>query len=181
MIQKFLTDLIKKKMKDWFVETTGLSPDLIEQVDTDAIGSILSWLNKNAKGGDISDIFDTIIKNHPGEVIRNPDEYTNAMAAKKPEGILGHVFGDQVEKVVWAIAEKNGINKDQALSAMKFIAPLVMGYFGKQKPKDPEQLGNRLEIEQKQIEKDTNISFSSLFDQDGDGDFDLSDVMKIIS
>ena len=52
---------------------------------------------------------------------------------------------------------------------------------GKQKPKDPQQLTNRLEIEQKQIESDTNISFTSLFDQDGDGDLDLNDVMKMIA
>jgi hypothetical protein len=49
MIQKFLTDLIKKKMKDSFTDATGLSPDLIAQVDTDAIGSILTGLTKNAK------------------------------------------------------------------------------------------------------------------------------------
>ena len=65
--------------------------------------------------------------------------------------------------------------------ALKFLAPLVMGYFGKQKPKDAEQLTKRLEIEQKQIEEDTSISFTSLFDQDGDGDLDLSDVMKLIA
>jgi hypothetical protein len=66
------------------------------------------------------------------------------------------------------------------MAAFKFLAPLVMGYFGKQKPKDEEQLTNRLIIEQDKLEEDTKTSFASLFDQDGDGDLDLNDVMKLI-
>lgn len=181
MIQWFLTDLIKKKMKDQFTDMTGLSPDLIDQVDTDTIGSILTWLTKNAENGDAWNILDALQKSHTGEVIRQPDSYSENIQEKKPDGILNHILWWDLEKVVGAVAEKNGIQQEQAMAAFKFLAPLVMGYFGKQKPKDPEQLTNRLVIEQKQIEKDTNISFTSLFDQDGDGDLDLNDVMKIIS
>lgn len=181
MIQKFLTDLIKKKMKDSFLDATWLSPDLIAQVDTDAIGSILTWLTKNAKDWNAWGIFDAIVNNHTGEIIKDPEQYTSDLEAKKPEGILNHVFGDQIEKVVIWIAEKNWITAEQAKMALKFMAPLVMWYFGKQKPKDTEQLTNRLAIEQKQIEEDTKISFTSLLDQDGDGDLDLSDVMKLIT
>lgn len=181
MIQKFLTDLIKKKMKDSFVDATGLSPDLIAQVDTDAIGSILTGLTKNAKEWNAWGIMDAILNNHNGDILKNPESYTTNLEDKKPDGILKHVLGWQVEKIALGIAEKNGISTEQAKSALKFMAPLVMWYFGKQKPKDAEQLTNRLNIEQKKIEEDTKISFTSLFDQDGDGDLDLSDVMKLIA
>lgn len=168
-------------MKDQFTGMTGLSPDLIDQVDTDAIGSLLAWLTKNAKWWGAWEILDALNTNHTGKVIRQPDTYSEEMESKKPDGILNHILWWDLEKIVWAVAEKNNINTDQAMAAFKFLAPLVMGYFWKQKPKDEEQLTNRLVIEQKKLEEDTSISFASLFDQDGDGDLDLNDVMKLIA
>lgn len=168
-------------MKDQFTDMTWLSPDLIEQVDTDAIGSILAWLTKNAKSWNAWGILDALQNNHTWEVIKQPNDYSATMANKKPDWILNHILWGDLEKIVWAVAEKNNINSDQAMAAFKFLAPLVMGYFGKQKPKDEEQLTNRLVIEQKKLEQDTNTSFASLFDQDGDWDLDLNDIMKLIA
>lgn len=180
MIQSFLKDLIKKKMKDQFTDLTGISADMIDQVDTDAIGAILTGLTKNATQWNAWGILDAIKSKHSWDVIKNPENYTQVLSEKKPAWILEHVLWWDIEKIIWAVAEKNNIDTEQAMEAFKFLAPLVMGYFGKQKPKDEEQLTNRLEIEQKKLEDDTKISFGSLFDQDGDGDLDLNDVMKLI-
>lgn len=66
---------------------------------------------------------------------------------------------------------------------MGMLAPMVMGAIGKKKRDDGMDrggLGGMLKGERKQIEQQASGGLlAGLLDQDGEGDFDFSDVMQI--
>ena len=48
-------------------------------------------------------------------------------------GILGHVLGDSQETVAQDVSEKTGLGTGQVMQILMMLAPMVMGYLGRQK------------------------------------------------
>ena len=48
-------------------------------------------------------------------------------------GILGHIFGTNQGPVVQEVSQKSGLDMGQVAQVLMFLAPIVMGYLGKQK------------------------------------------------
>ncbi|MEM7086025.1 MAG: DUF937 domain-containing protein [Bacteroidota bacterium] len=48
-------------------------------------------------------------------------------------GILGHVFGGSQDNVVGALSQRSGMDSGSIMNILSTLAPLVLGYLGKQK------------------------------------------------
>ncbi len=48
-------------------------------------------------------------------------------------GILGHILGSNQGQVAQDVSQKSGLNMGQVAQILMFLAPIVMGYLGKQK------------------------------------------------
>jgi len=48
-------------------------------------------------------------------------------------GILGHVFGGSQDNVVGALSQKSGMKSNEVMNILSTLAPIVLGYIGKQK------------------------------------------------
>jgi len=48
-------------------------------------------------------------------------------------GILGHVLGGSQDNVVGALSQKSGMDSGAVMSILSTVAPLILGYIGKQK------------------------------------------------
>lgn len=48
-------------------------------------------------------------------------------------GILGHVLGGSQDNVVGAISKKSGVDSNTVMQILTVLAPIVLGYLGKQK------------------------------------------------
>lgn len=48
-------------------------------------------------------------------------------------GILGHILGTNQGQVAQEVSQKSGLNMGQVAQILMFLAPIVMGYLGKQK------------------------------------------------
>ena len=48
-------------------------------------------------------------------------------------GILGHILGSNQGQVAQEVSQKSGLNMGQVAQILMFLAPIVMGYLGKQK------------------------------------------------
>jgi hypothetical protein len=48
-------------------------------------------------------------------------------------GILGHVLGGSQDNVVGAISKKSGVDSTTVMQILSVLAPIVLGYLGKQK------------------------------------------------
>ena len=69
------------------------------------------------------------------------------------------------------------------MKLLAMIAPMIMGVLGRRRKQDDLSsggLGDLLRSEKKQVESDSlgGGLMSKMFDQDGDGDFDMMDMMK---
>lgn len=96
-------------------------------------------------------------------------------------GLLGNILGGRQSKVENGIGQASGLSVSQAGSLLSMLAPMVMGALGQKKKQESGfDLGGMLKGERQSIEKQaTGGLLAGLLDQDGDGDFDVSDVMKL--
>ncbi len=99
-------------------------------------------------------------------------------------GILESILGGKKSKVEDGIGKASGLSGGQAGSLMAMLAPMVLGAIGNKAKSgggmDLGGLAGMLRGEKETMEKQaTGGLLSGLLDQDGDGDFDFSDVMKL--
>lgn len=88
-------------------------------------------------------------------------------------GILGHIFGNRQGQIAEQVSQNSGLNMGQTAQLLMMLAPIVMGYLGRQKQEqnlDPGGLSNWLGGQQQQIQQSPQGGFlNSILDRDGDG------------
>jgi hypothetical protein len=114
-------------------------------------------------------------------------------------GVLGHIFGGQQARAEQSLGTATGLGGDRAGQLMKILAPIVMAYLAKRMFSGNESgggqamglgggnptadiLGAVLGQEQQQVRQQGGIGgglLGAVLDKDGDGDVDLSDVLKL--
>ena len=95
-------------------------------------------------------------------------------------GLLGNILGGRQGNVESGIGKAAGLSGGQVSSLLAMLAPMVMGALSQKKKESGSDLGGMLKGEKQAIEKQaTGGLLAGLLDQDGGGDFDVSDVMKI--
>ena len=70
-------------------------------------------------------------RDHDGSILNDPSQ----AAARQAEGgsILDHIFGDQKASVENQLSQNTGISMDKIGPILGMLAPLIMGYIGKEK------------------------------------------------
>ena len=106
-------------------------------------------------------------------------------------GVLGHIFGGQQARAEQSLGAATGLGGDRAGQLMKILAPIVMGYLAKRMfsgnagsggNPTADLLGAVLGQEQQQVRQQGGLGgglLGAVLDKDGDGDVDLSDVLKL--
>src|SRR6185503_8790738 len=69
---------------------------------------------------------------HDGSVLEDPS-YFDSYQEKDGAAILGHVFGGQTGAVQSKVSAVGGLNPAQGGQLLQMLAPLIMGYLGRQK------------------------------------------------
>ncbi|HTO14712.1 MAG TPA: DUF937 domain-containing protein [Edaphocola sp.] len=100
-----------------------------------ALPMILGGLGKNAQNEQGAESLFNALGNHNPNVLDNIQGFFgNADAAQKDgSGILGHIFGNQVEDVQNGVAKSSGISLAKIGPILAMLAPIVMSYLSKQK------------------------------------------------
>ena len=97
-----------------------------------AVPLIIMYLkNKSEDADEAESLNKALDKDHNGSILNNPSE---AME-KESEGnsILDHIFGAKKSTVESSLASQTGISMSTIGPLLATLAPLVMGYIGKQK------------------------------------------------
>jgi len=105
-------------------------------------------------------------------------------AATNGAGILGHVFGGQTDQAAQVLGNKTGLDSGRAGQLLAILAPIVMSFLAQRfaQQGNASNLSQALGQEAPQAASAGGISgVLNMFDQDGDGQFGLSDVMGILS
>lgn len=97
-----------------------------------AVPVLFTALNQNAQKGDANNIANALSK-HDGSILDNLGGFLSGGNFADGAGILGHVLGGKQAGVEKAIGAKSGLDASQVSKLLMMLAPIVMGYLGKQK------------------------------------------------
>ncbi len=117
-----------QKMQNKF----GINSSQIMALMAVAAPLIIAQLQKKSQDPvEAERIANAIDKDHDGSVLDDPDQIEN----RQDEGnsILSHIFGGQKTQVESQLSERSGIAPSQVGGILAMLAPLVMGYIGRQK------------------------------------------------
>ncbi len=101
------------------------------------------------------------------------------------DGILGHIFGGKQSQAQTGLGQATGIGSGGAGNLLKLLAPLVMAFLAQRASAgsmSADSLGDTLGHERDTIRQQGGVGgglLGSLLDQNGDGQLDMSDLIKI--
>lgn len=133
LVDSLLEQLGNRGAIDQIAGKLGVEPDKANSAVSTAIPAILAGLARNAKDPQgAAALAGALDKDHDGSVL-DDDSYFDAYEERQGDKILGHVFGGQEKAVESQVSALGGLDPSQGGQLMKMLAPLVMGYLGKQK------------------------------------------------
>jgi hypothetical protein len=152
-----------------------------------ALPMILSAMAKNAAQPQGAESLNNALQeNHNGGILNNLNGYLNAPDANDGIGILGHIFGQKQGAAAQQVSQNSGLDMGQVAQLLIMLAPIVMGYLGKQKQQanlDSNGLSNLLNEKQQEIQSSDNpmmSSISNVLDSDNDGSM-IDDLATLAS
>ena len=167
----------------------GINESQAQTAVSAAVPFLLSALNKNAQNGGADGIA-SALGQHDGSILDNLSGFLGQGGNQQDGlGILGHVLGNNQQNVESAISKESGLNMGQVTQILALVAPIVMGYLGKQKQSEGLDSngiagllgglvgGSNATANQGGI----NLGgFEKLLDQDGDGQLGIGDAMGLL-
>ena len=101
-------------------------------------------------------------------------------------GILGHIFGGNQDRAETGLAQATGLSPSSSSQLLKILAPIVMAYIAQRMSSGGQAsaggLAQILGQEKQQVSQAGGIGgglLGSVLDQDGDGQFGVSDLIKL--
>ena len=111
----------------------GISKNQIIALLAVASPLVISYLRKKSQEdpNEAEDLNNALDKDHDGSILDNPSQ----VEARQQEGgsILDHIFGGQKATVENQLSQNTGISMDKIGPILAMLAPVIMGYIGKQK------------------------------------------------
>lgn len=143
-----VNDLLKGDLGKQVIESlsrqTGVSSASTASVIKEAAPALLGMLQNNAKTEKGGAALLGALNKHDGSLLDNIMGALNPDTAKDGSGILSHILGDKLGAFESGISKKTGVSTANVTQILKFLAPIVMGYLGKQtkgKVKNSSDLG----------------------------------------
>lgn len=110
----------------------GVSKNQVFALLAVATPLIISYLrNKSKDTKEAEALNNTLDKHHDGSILNAP-----AQAEKREQeggAILNHIFGERKTEVENQLSQKTGISMGQLVPLLSMLAPIIMGFIGKQK------------------------------------------------
>lgn len=133
--------------------------------------------NVSALGG-LGDLLGSVLGGATGASNASANRQLNA------DGILGHIFGSSQSRAQSGLEQATGLSSGQSGMLLKILAPIVMSYLAKQvsgSNMNASALSQALGAERSQVQAQggAGSALLSMLDTDGDGDFDVQDMMRL--
>lgn len=162
----------------------GAEPSAVNSAIQYALPAIIGGLASNAANPQGAQSLDQALStDHDGSILNDLGGlggliFGGQQAAPPREadagGILGHILGGAQGQVAQDVSQKSGLQIGQVAQILMMLAPIVMGYLGKQKREEnvgPEGLGGILDglLGGSNAQAAPQSAGGSMFDRDGDG------------
>ncbi len=97
--------------------------------------------------------------------------------------IFGQILGNKQNRVSDAVSKSSGLSKEQTGSLISILGPILSGAIGSHAKNNNlgiEDLSNMIQKDRSQVQQSPGGGFiGKMLDQDGDGDFDMNDMLKM--
>jgi len=110
----------------------GISRNQVLALLAVAAPLIISYLSKKSQSPNEAESLNTALdKDHDGSILNDASQ----AEARQSEGssILNHIFGEEKQTVENQLSQKTGISIDKIGPVLSMLAPIIMGYIGKEK------------------------------------------------
>ncbi len=145
-----------------------------------ALPVILNGLANNASSAEgAASLNSALEKDHDGGILESLGGFLGGNAPETRQtnggGILGHILGNKQGTVAQEISGSTGLDSGQVAKLMITLAPIVMGYLGKEKRNNGLDQGGVTDLlarKQEKMQSSGNpvMDFATrMLDQDGDG------------
>lgn len=129
---------------DQISQNIGADSSVVNMAIQAALPALINGLANNVASPQGAESLNTALsEDHDGSVLDNLGGLAGTIfggqadaqpsRAMNAGGILGHILGDKQEVVAQEVSQKSGISTSQVLQILMFLAPIVMGYLGRQK------------------------------------------------
>jgi hypothetical protein len=161
---------------DQISQNVGAEPSMVNSAVQMALPMIIGALSQNAsQPGGAESLSNALQNDHDGSILDNIGGLISGAQSADGGGILGHILGQKQTAAAEQISQNTGLNTGQVLQILLMLAPIVMGYLGKQKREqglDAGGLTAMLGQQQQQIQSSGNPMMNmvtSFLDSDHDG------------
>jgi len=119
-------------------QETNQPADKTASVVSMAMPLLMGAMKRNANSQEgAQGLMNALNNKHDGSLLDNLGGFfgggVNEDAKQDGLGILGHVLGGSQNNVVGALSNKSGMDTDSVIKVLTVVAPIVLGYLGKQK------------------------------------------------
>lgn len=98
------------------------------------VPTMLGAMSNNTKSeAGASGLLGALDRDHDGSILDDIVGFIGKSDEGPGEGIVGHVLGDKRNAVESGLSDKTGLKSGQIGGLLNMVAPIVMGYLGKQK------------------------------------------------
>ena len=122
----------------------GADPSIVNTAIQTALPMLLNGLANNASTPDGAESLNNALEqHHDGSILDNigglagmifgGGQGNAASPAADAGGILGHILGSDQGAVAQQVSQQSGLGTGQVAQILMFLAPIVMGYLGRQK------------------------------------------------
>ena len=130
--------LITSQMGDGAIsklsELTGESPDKTGNAIQVAVPTLLNALNNNSNSSEgAAGILGALDRDHDGSILDDVMGFLGNSDGSDGNGILKHLLGDKRDVVENGLSQKAGISSGSMSKILAMLAPIIMGYLGRQK------------------------------------------------
>ncbi len=177
-ILNLLNGSLGKDLVEGISKNTGTTPAETQSVVTAALPALLSGLQQNASSGGAEGILHAIGSKHDGSILSNLAGFLGSSDTDDGKGILKHILGDKQGALESNISRNTGVSSGAVSKILAMLAPIVMGYLGKQSRSSNVADGKGLNDLLGGLlggNSGGNI-LGGLLDQNGDGKLDANDV-----
>ena len=111
----------------------GISKNQIIALLAVAAPLVISYLRKKSQEdpNEAEALNNALDKDHDGSILDNPAQVESRL--QEGGSILDHIFGGQKGQVENQLSQNTGISMDKIGPVLAMLAPLIMGYIGKEK------------------------------------------------
>ncbi|MDR1744009.1 MAG: DUF937 domain-containing protein [Dysgonamonadaceae bacterium] len=137
-ISNFLTGPAGQTVIQSVSQQLGLNKTEASSAISAAMPTILAGLTRNAQTATGAQSLNSALESkHDGSLLDNIGSILQGggihSLQQDGSGILGHIFGNQLDNVTKNVSQKSGVGLDKISSLLPILAPIVMAYLGKQK------------------------------------------------